>query len=255
MTGAAIIKAPPPHPLADLPPMEGNEFDELVGDIHRRGLRVPIVTFEDKTLDGCNRGRACEKAGYSLRPEDIVRFEDKFRNVDEPDVQKDAARFVVTMNIHRRNLTPDTRKTFLKKLLSLHPEMSDRAIAAMAKTHHHAVADVRKEEEGRGNLSHAERRTDTKGRRQPARKAKPKGRIPGKPRSLALSGSPALATQVESTAKVAERKEFLKAQVTEVFDRVFDLAEERLDAKGTQALRACMNDLSRILEEALGGWR
>ena len=52
MTGAVIIKAPPPHALADLPPMEGREFDELVGDIQRRGLRIPLVIFEGKGASG-----------------------------------------------------------------------------------------------------------------------------------------------------------------------------------------------------------
>ncbi|MGV9226436.1 DUF5131 family protein [Streptomyces albogriseolus] len=54
------------HPFADaFPLIEGEEFEDLVSDIKRNGLRDPIVLSPDKTvlIDGRNRYRACEAAG------------------------------------------------------------------------------------------------------------------------------------------------------------------------------------------------
>lgn len=53
------------HPFADaFPLIDGEEFNELVRDIKRNGLREPIILNHDKTvlIDGRNRWRACEAA-------------------------------------------------------------------------------------------------------------------------------------------------------------------------------------------------
>ena len=50
------------HPAASLfPLLEGDQFDDLVEDIHIRGQLVPIVLHEGEILDGRNRARACAK--------------------------------------------------------------------------------------------------------------------------------------------------------------------------------------------------
>lgn len=54
------------HPFADaFPLIDGDEFDQLVMDIKKNGLREPIVLNHDRTVlvDGRNRYRACEAAG------------------------------------------------------------------------------------------------------------------------------------------------------------------------------------------------
>jgi hypothetical protein len=161
----------PFHALADIfPLMEGDEFTELVGDIQRRGLKLPIWMFEGKVLDGRNRVRASDKAGYDLKPTDIKQFEG---------TTEEAIRFVISMNIHRRQLKPEQRRELLKTLLKVHPELSDRAIAAMAKTHHHAVADARKDAEANGKVSHKDR-VERSGRNA-------RGRKPGSGKSKSRS--------------------------------------------------------------------
>ena len=55
------------HPLADTFPMIGDdELRELAEDIQHHGLREPIVLFEVKILDGCNRYRAAKAIKFPL---------------------------------------------------------------------------------------------------------------------------------------------------------------------------------------------
>ena len=50
------------------------------------------------------------------------------------------------------------------------PSISDRAIAAMLGVSHHTVKNEREVLEQRGQIAHTEQRTDTTGRKQPAKK-------------------------------------------------------------------------------------
>ena len=82
-----------PHPFADIfPLLEGEAFDALVADIKANGLMELITIYEDMVLDGRNRLRACKVAG--VEPE-FMRFDG-----DDP------LAFVLSMNLHRRHLTP-----------------------------------------------------------------------------------------------------------------------------------------------------
>jgi hypothetical protein len=154
------------HPLADIfPLMEGGDFEELLGDIRRRGFRpqFPIVIFEDQILDGRNRARAAEKAGVEPNYTEFV------------GTREDAKRFAIQANIHRRHLTPSQKRDLLKKLLKLNPEQSDRSLGSMIKVDKNTVAVERRKMEATGEIPQLKKRTgkDGKSRRQPAPKPMP----------------------------------------------------------------------------------
>lgn len=90
------------HPFADaFPLIDGDEFDQLVMDIKKNGLREPIVLNHDRTVlvDGRNRYRACEAAGA-----DPV-FETLPERYTEPLILD----LIVSMNMARRQLNAGQR--------------------------------------------------------------------------------------------------------------------------------------------------
>lgn len=93
------------HALADaFPLISGDEFEELVKDIHDNGLVQPITMHEGKILDGRNRWRACQRLG-------IPHTEKKFSGPD-------AAAYVWSVNAVRRQLTASQRALAATKLVT-----------------------------------------------------------------------------------------------------------------------------------------
>jgi ParB-like chromosome segregation protein Spo0J len=91
------------HPLADaFPLLEGPEFQELIDDINKHGLHLPVVMHEGMILDGRNRWRACQELGIAHR-------EVKFTG-------EDAAAYVWSTNAVRRQLSPSQRALAAAKL-------------------------------------------------------------------------------------------------------------------------------------------
>ena len=89
----------PFHPVANiLPLIDGAEFDALVADIRRNGLLEPIWLHatEDSIVDGRNRYRACIACGATPR----------FRRWDG---NGSLVGFVLSLNVHRRQLTSSQR--------------------------------------------------------------------------------------------------------------------------------------------------
>jgi hypothetical protein len=159
------------HPAADLfPTPSDDDIRGLADDIKRHRQREPVSFIRDDKgpvlLDGRSRLDARELAGLKIDLTDRAVFEQLSSSID-------ATAFVISKNIHRRHLTTEQKRDLIAALLQADPSKSDRAIAKQTMTHHHAVAKVRQEEEGRGNISHVETRTDSKGRQQPASKPKP----------------------------------------------------------------------------------
>ncbi len=85
--------------------MAGAELTDLAADIRKHGQLSPIVIWKGQIVDGRNRFQACALA--NVTPETI---EHEFAD------DADAARFVMSRNIHRRHLKPGQRAALIGKL-------------------------------------------------------------------------------------------------------------------------------------------
>lgn len=166
----------PVHPAADLfPQMSPDELRELGEDINAHGLRNPIVLWRapDRThylLDGRNRLDA-------IAATDVI-IPDPGHPCSQVTVLSagtDPYAYVISANVRRRHLNAEQRRDLIARLLKAAPHKSDRQIAETVKMSHHTVGAIRTELQLRGQIAHAETRTDTRGRQQPASKDKRTG--------------------------------------------------------------------------------
>jgi hypothetical protein len=94
------------HPIADLfPLMDESELAELAEDLKANGLRVPIVLYQKKILDGRNRYLACAKAE--------VKSSFWHYKGNEP------IQFCLSLNLRRRHLTLSQRAAVAADLANL----------------------------------------------------------------------------------------------------------------------------------------
>lgn len=99
------------HPYCDIwPLMEGLDFDKLKADIAAYGLRMNLITYRGKLLDGRNRERACEAAGI------VPRYADANVKTDE-----EALELVVSLNEHRRHMSMEQRSFAAARLANFKP--------------------------------------------------------------------------------------------------------------------------------------
>jgi hypothetical protein len=170
----------PIHPAAELfPPLSEAELAALGKDIRKHGLRSSIAVWSDgkspeQLLDGRGRLDAIEiEIGPAIVGPPSVMAGKDFLAVNKVivlDRSVDPYAFVISANIHRRHLTVEQKHELIAKLIETDPTKSNRQIAKTVKVDHKTVASVRAEKEGRGEIPHVETRTDSKGRKQPARK-------------------------------------------------------------------------------------
>lgn len=100
------------HPAALILPKMGNdEFEEFKEDIAGNGLIEPIVLFQGKVLDGRNRYLACQELGIEMWARN---WEGGMDPVD----------YVVSRNIHRRQLTPAQRANAAAKALDYYAKQA-----------------------------------------------------------------------------------------------------------------------------------
>ena len=170
----------PIHPAAELfPLMSPEELAALGKDIRKHGLTSSIAVWSDgkspeQLLDGRSRLDAIEiEIGPAIVGPPSVMAGKDFLAVNKVivlDRSVDPYAFVISANIHRRHLTVEQKHELIAKLIETDPTKSNRQIAKTVKVDHKTVASVRAEKEGRGEIPHVETRTDSKGRKQPARK-------------------------------------------------------------------------------------
>jgi hypothetical protein len=173
------------HPATEiLPLMSAAELNETADDIKKNGLTTPIELWREdrpdaplQLLEGRNRLDAIEivYGPVQVNPPNIKTANGSLINAVGEHVKilpssVDPWTYVVSVNVKRRHLTAKQKRDLIEKLLKAQPEKSNRQIAEAAKASHNTVGAVRTKLEGRGQIAHVEKRTDTKGRGQPARK-------------------------------------------------------------------------------------
>jgi hypothetical protein len=105
------------HPLANLfPLLQDEELQKIVDDIKVDGFREheQIVIHEGKILDGRNRYKATQLAGYKLEQANFRDF-----NLE---TEGDPYRFVISKNIYRRHLTKSQCAAILAEMYDQLPK-------------------------------------------------------------------------------------------------------------------------------------
>jgi site-specific DNA-methyltransferase (adenine-specific) len=96
------------HPAAAIfPMMTEAEIAALAEDIRINGQHEPIVTLDDQILDGRNRWKACELAGVEPK---TVKWDGSGNS---------PTRYVLSLNVRRRQLTPSQLATVGRVILPL----------------------------------------------------------------------------------------------------------------------------------------
>lgn len=94
------------HEVAHLfPEMSEAEFNELKADIAAYGLRMPILCYQGKVVDGRHRLRACIELGIDPRFEEMAAANDAEMQAT-----------VVSINLHRRHLDINQRALIAARL-------------------------------------------------------------------------------------------------------------------------------------------
>lgn len=147
------------HPACDLvPKMSAEAYDELRRDIEKHGQIEPITVIGNVIIDGRHRYRACRELGITC----------KMRQFEGTDVES----FVISTNLARRHLSTSQKTWLIKRLLALHPERSNRAVAATVGVSHHTVQRARADESG-GQIAHLDKHIGRDGKEYPAPRRKP----------------------------------------------------------------------------------
>lgn len=94
------------HPIANLfPEMSEFQFEELKKDIKQHGLKMPILTYGGKVVDGRHRLRACTVLGIAAKFAELEAANDK-----------SAEQSVISINLQRRHLTDGQRAIIAARL-------------------------------------------------------------------------------------------------------------------------------------------
>jgi hypothetical protein len=159
----------PFHEIANLfPLLEGADFEALKKDIQAHGVREPVWTYQGKIIDGRNRARACAELG--IEPP-----------TREWDGNGSLADFVLSLNLHRRHLSPEQKRAIVAAMLKEAPERSNRQVAEQAKVDHKTVGAARRRLEASGEIPQTEKARGKDGRKRPVRRPAPQPLPGGRP--------------------------------------------------------------------------
>jgi hypothetical protein len=171
-TGSTLINpaaceiAPELAAVQGLMPISPEDKQALRESIARDGIREPLRGYFDQStgkfqiLSGQNRWQIALELNLPLVPCEAIDTDDR-------------EAFAIDENRARRQLTTDDKKRLAAWLLKRNPERSNLSIAKSTGLDDKTVGKVRREAERRSEIPNVAIRTDSKGRKQVARKPKP----------------------------------------------------------------------------------
>jgi DNA-binding Lrp family transcriptional regulator len=227
------------HPAAELfPLMSQDELQALAEDILKNGLRQNIIFCGDpvRGLDGCqlidgrNRLDALALLGFVGVTDDgglivtksCTKNGEWVSSTHQPFSYylkgEDPYTLALSHNVHRRHLSPELRRRAIDAMLKLDPNKSDRQIAEATHSSPTTVGTRRKKAEEAGDVSKLDTRKDKRGRKQPAKKAKPAAsttttKAPVNPRDIALESFDAHVLELLRIIKGQKPERFAKTAV------------------------------------------
>jgi hypothetical protein len=222
------------HKAADLFPLMSEAdpaaLKKLADDIKKDGLLVPIVIWQPEPdsdhcdlIDGRNRLDAMALAGVL---HDRKLFD--LRHQSDPIIGGDPYAIALSLNVHRRHLTPKQKRELIAKVLKATPKKSNRQIAKEVEASHPHIAKVRKELEKTGDVETVSTSIDTKGRKQPTKR---KGKVT-KPKPKPGNGA---AINGAVDAPKPEPKPESSQEVSAEARRAYDTEHESDDVRGDAA--------------------
>ena len=114
--------------------MDDDAFANLKADIAKRGIEHPMTIFQGLLLDGRNRHRAAKELGLKLTAAHFKEF---------TGTPAEAEAFVISANLHRRQLNNKQKQEFAQKMITKYPQESDRALARMTSLSKSTIATAR----------------------------------------------------------------------------------------------------------------
>ena len=183
--------APELEAVQDLMPMSAEDRAALRESIERDGIREPLRGYEIGmtfyVLSGFNRlAIACELNAEATEAGKEPPFPTvKTQTIETADKQA----FAIDENKARRQLTLPDKRRLAEWLLKRNAAKSDREIGKQAGVSKNTAAQVRKDLEARGQIDHVSKRTDSKGRKQPANKQTPSKKPPSDPTGKPQNGA------------------------------------------------------------------
>jgi hypothetical protein len=190
------------HPVCEaFPAMPPDQLRALGENIKEHGLRLPIVIWSADSaaakqndiylLDGRNRLDAMEAVGMqTVYQEDesggfqqldvktkLLVGKDGYNDSEGISLTVDPCDYVLSLNVYRRHFaTAQERIEAVEKIIKLKPEISSRQAAKLAGVSPTTAVKAKRKLEQAGDVSTVDTSIDTKGRRQPVRKAKRRGK-------------------------------------------------------------------------------
>lgn len=98
------------HEAANLFPLDEENIDELAVDIDGNGQQVPVELCDGKIIDGRRRFAACKRLGIDAKTRVVSPL--------------DPIAYVMSLNLHRRHLTPSQRAMVAARARGLYDEQA-----------------------------------------------------------------------------------------------------------------------------------